>query len=654
MAQNYWQRMQRQRLSRRTMLGASAKAGVGAAGLALVGCGDDDDDAATAQPVKPAEPAEQAVEQAADQAADQVVAEVALLPGELTPEQEAAGLSVEEELRLRYHWSKLANLPGQADGPQYGNTWQYGSVHPGTWNPLGASGSLLAAFALHYYNQLVSFPLGDFDPNNWVEPEGDLATGWETPDGETWVFNMDHEINWSDQEPVNGRAMTMEDIASGYDALREAPVQARDYTVINSIVPDEAGRTVRFNLTEPAPYMLNVMTTPYHVIIPPEVVGTDLLDTQPVGSGPFILREQEIGVRWFAEANQDYFRKDPRNGNQLPYLDAIEGLDILNQRESEIAAWATGDQYRITAGDLIDLEEFAELQPEAVTVTTAPPPGWQPYIAFQLKKEPWRDPRVRQGLSALMDRAAARDGIWGGFAAAGIGQDWTFFPDENNPGGGRGGGGFREWPWTFEELDALGGKTVYDPAAGNALLDAAGFTTDNPLEFEFEFHSVPGVQLSHAQLMVDQWQTNAEGRLDVTFVTGEWLNWFGRLVNQDWKDLLKHYQYGPAQDPDQYTYGPMHSQSAGNFYSIDDPEIDEWCQAQRTETDPDKRQEYWVKILSKDLEQAYRLWTVNPYRIQLRREFMFNQSDTYNAWNPGWGEKGSELVWIHKEMLANA
>ncbi len=43
---NHWSTLRRRRISRRTMLGASAKVGVGAAGLALVGCGDDDDDAA--------------------------------------------------------------------------------------------------------------------------------------------------------------------------------------------------------------------------------------------------------------------------------------------------------------------------------------------------------------------------------------------------------------------------------------------------------------------------------------------------------------------------------------------------------------------------------------------------------------------------------
>ena len=43
---SYWTRLRHRKISRRTMLGASAKAGVGAAGLALVGCGDDDDAAA--------------------------------------------------------------------------------------------------------------------------------------------------------------------------------------------------------------------------------------------------------------------------------------------------------------------------------------------------------------------------------------------------------------------------------------------------------------------------------------------------------------------------------------------------------------------------------------------------------------------------------
>ncbi len=57
---NYWSTLRQRKISRRTMLGASAKAGVGAAGLALVGCGDDDDDAGTAAAERAAAAAEEA------------------------------------------------------------------------------------------------------------------------------------------------------------------------------------------------------------------------------------------------------------------------------------------------------------------------------------------------------------------------------------------------------------------------------------------------------------------------------------------------------------------------------------------------------------------------------------------------------------------
>src|SRR5690606_6905698 len=40
----YWDQFWRRRSSRRTFLGGSAALGAGAAGFALVGCGDDDDD----------------------------------------------------------------------------------------------------------------------------------------------------------------------------------------------------------------------------------------------------------------------------------------------------------------------------------------------------------------------------------------------------------------------------------------------------------------------------------------------------------------------------------------------------------------------------------------------------------------------------------
>ena len=217
---NYWTRMRRQRLSRRSLMAASARAGVGAAGLALVGCGDDDDDgqqtAAQAQAQQMDQEQVQAQQQAQQTATQQAQTQteaadeqaVALLPGQLSAEEEAMSLTAEEEWRLRYHWSKLQNLPGQADGPKHGGTWRLAHAAPANWNVLGPNASLMAAFAPMFYSQLVVFPMDDYANAHYYLNEGDLAAGWEIPEPTTVVFQLMDGITWQDKPPVNGRAMT--------------------------------------------------------------------------------------------------------------------------------------------------------------------------------------------------------------------------------------------------------------------------------------------------------------------------------------------------------------------------------------------------------------------------------------------------------------
>lgn len=109
---NYWKRQGGRRLSRRTLLGASARAGVGAAGLALVGCGDDDDDAAPAVAETPAEQ-EQAVQQQAAQQAEQAM-----------DQEEMADEQMDDQ----------AQAVAQA-GPIYGGTYRSPFVGLATGNP---------------------------------------------------------------------------------------------------------------------------------------------------------------------------------------------------------------------------------------------------------------------------------------------------------------------------------------------------------------------------------------------------------------------------------------------------------------------------------------------------------------------------------------
>ena len=657
----YWTRMRHRRMSRRTVMSASARAGVGAAGLAIVGCGDDDDQQSAAQaPQQQAQPQQTAAQEQAQQTATQQAAtpdeqaaeqSVKLLPGQLTAEQESRTMTAEEEWRLRYHWTKLQNLPGQADGPKYGGTWTLAHLPVANWNVVGPQANIMAAFAPMFYSQLVVFPMDDWANAHYYELEGDVAQAWETPDDLTVVFTIQEGVKWQDKPPLDGRTLTAEDVKIAYDALRDGsflahdteidpvPVQASSYTAVKDIEFDNSSRAVRFNMLEPAAYLLNNMMNPFHVIAAPEFISSDYTQLDDwrntVGTGPFVLDFVEQGSEWKASKNPTYFKKDPRTGMQLPYMDALHGPDFVNQRESEWAAWESDVVDRVTLGDIADYERAVDTQPDTVVQVCAPPPGWQPYLSFHnLDTPPFNDIRVRQALALGLNRSDQKEGIYDGLAAAGYGQNWTFFEDLDSPWG------FREWPWTEAELGEFG---AFDPAKGRQLLDAAGYNDSNQLEFEATFHSVAGVYLNLFELCRQQWNSNLGIQVNHNQVDLE--TWLGRLVTRDFKDSLFTWLIGAEMDADGLSYGKLHSESPGNFYGISEPDIDVWCQEQRQELDVVKRSEILEKIRVRELENMWRIFAVNPYRIAARRGYLFNEMDTYNAWNPGWGATNTEKIW---------
>jgi hypothetical protein len=45
----------------------------------------------------------------------------------------------------------------------------------------------------------------------------------------------------------------------------------------------------------------------------------------------------------------------------------------------------------------------------------------------------------------------------------------------------------------------------------------------------------------------------------------------------------------------------------------------------------------------------YRIWTVTPYKINVRHPYLYNAVDQIHAWGPlGWGSKVCEYIWMDK------
>ncbi len=669
------------RIGRRALVRAAARAGIGAAGLALVGCGEDDAETVDAverrtERQSPAIAAQQEAQEprltgdhsrsaAAAQAAQQVEQdERQAAQTEAVVDREPTAVIDPIEWRERYHWRHLSELPGQMRGPQVGGELHIDSQAMRNWNPFAIDpptvdpddvGHLLPLV----YSQLVIAEAGDQTHAHRTQVGGNLASGWEWVDSRTLIFTLSDGVAWTDHAPMNGRPLAARDVQACLDAFRQPPMrQADTYDAVQRVDAHDADRTVALHLAHPAAYLLNKMTSPWQVIVPSElVVDPDLIDwsQQTRGTGPFKLALSVANSEWELERNDAYFKRDADSGMQLPYLNAVRGTDfdfveaviaaggsesvaVLGTRSSN---WEAGELGSIRLSGAGDAQTAIEGVPSAALQVTPPSPGGGTHYTFRsLSDDPYRDVRVRQALSMALDRNAISRELHNGFAAADCAQNWTFVTDRSSDWG------TREWPW---EIGELGPHFEHNPESARGLLAAAGYTASSPLTVKVDVPAatlptgVPAPTDSVIARLTAQTVSHFRLALGVqAAIEPRERHWAQRIddAGQVWLEQqpdpeanLIYRTVGPVYDadPDDLAYACMHSNGRLNRAGINDPEIDEWSAQQRQAVDQAERSELLERIRRRESEQVWRVFTVNPYGIQARRENVFNLVQTYFA-----------------------
>lgn len=98
----------------------------------------------------------------------------------------------------------------------------------------------------------------------------------------------------------------------------------------------------QIHLVKPYPPFLYLLTMPYGYIVPQEIVsyyGKDFRK-HPIGTGPFVFKFWNEGVRLVLHKNPYYHEKD-KNNVPLPYLDAIE-IYFIRSKINEFIAFKQG------------------------------------------------------------------------------------------------------------------------------------------------------------------------------------------------------------------------------------------------------------------------------------------------------------------------
>ena len=196
---NYWQRMRSSQLSRRALLRASARAGVGATGLALVGCGDDDDDAQ--QTAAQAQHNRLSNSRHSDRPNNRPCSSNKLRrrpnsrprPGE---EQEQAAVAVAEE---------QAVASGEIDTEA--------TLRLALASDNGGLDPIRSGSQVNYINSH-----GVFERSVWLEPDKGTPQpnllSWENPDELIWSLTVKDNVFFH-----NGQQLTAEDIIFTYERV---------------------------------------------------------------------------------------------------------------------------------------------------------------------------------------------------------------------------------------------------------------------------------------------------------------------------------------------------------------------------------------------------------------------------------------------------
>ncbi|NVN87265.1 MAG: ABC transporter substrate-binding protein [Rhodopseudomonas sp.] len=304
----------------------------------------------------------------------------------------------------------MLGLPGPSRAQTAGGTVVIGSTQvPRHFNGAVQSGIATAMPSA----QIFASPLRYDD--NW-NPKPYLAESWKvSPDGLSVTLNLVKNAVFHDGQPV-----TSEDVAFSIIAIKaNHPFQTMLAAVDKVETPDPYTAVIK--LSHPHPALLLAMSPALMPILPKHVYGdgqdikTHPANLKPVGSGPFRLTEYKQGEFYTLEKFDRFFIKG------RPKLDKIV-VRLISDPNAMMVSAERGEVNIVPfvsgVRDIARLEKSPNL-----TVTDKGFAGIGPlnWLAFNTKKKPLDDVRVRQAIGFAANRDFIIDKLMGGKATASTG-----------------------------------------------------------------------------------------------------------------------------------------------------------------------------------------------------------------------------------------
>lgn len=238
-------------------------------------------------------------------------------------------------------------------------------------------------------------------PDNVIEPllilgqDGDLTPGlaetWDVDDAQTtYTFHL-RDASFSDGSPV-----TAADVVYSMNAMKDSPVGLNKgpYAAVEDIVADD-DKTVTVTLSRPSRAFIEGMASIAGSVQPEAAAGS--IETKPVGTGPYKVKEYVPDNHLVFEANPNYW-------GDKPAISEIE-VRFVNDGTSALNALKAGeaDGYPYLGQELWERMTKEGLD-TSMALETYPQGGSVFFLNFNSTQSPSDNVDFRRALVKSMDR----------------------------------------------------------------------------------------------------------------------------------------------------------------------------------------------------------------------------------------------------------
>jgi ABC-type transport system substrate-binding protein len=447
------------------------------------------------------------------------------------------------------------------------------------------------------YTRLLNFRVANLTKGekvtNEVEPYG--AESWEvSPDGLHYTFKLRPDGALDPRPPTNGRVVDAQDFLFAWSRFKAGhrnrgvlSYEVSPSAPIESVTAPDA-RTIVIKLAFPIVSILQLLAYFMNLPIVPREADAAFNPRQTMrGSGPWMLTDYRPSLGFSLRRNPNFHMKE------RPFLDGVE-MPIISEYAQGLAQFKAGNIFAFG------------LRPEDVLQTKADVPALRmlPFDAYPVNiginaffslrpGSPFRDERLRQALSMLIDRdlfidtrhnvsvyekrGLPRAQRWASFLPPG---EESFWLDPQGPDFGPNARYYK-----------------YNPAEARKLMQAAGNgVVEQPVAYIAGAEGGPGYR-EDAEVLVGMWNATGDFKLQpnpVDYNTVFFPRYGSNNPRRDFEGK-GGVALGSAADPADVDgwLSAVYSPAGGNYrFEPDfpnDARFDSLIKAQRVEFDPKRR-----------------------------------------------------------------